>query len=271
MVLKHRVALDGVQLDSIDDRIMISRVETGDGKENISTVSLWGEGSGSRVTSMHRDSLDITVKFRIRVKKKNMSDRETVLEKVNIWAAAGGVLTTNNKPGRNITVFRAQPAGAGDPWDWTKEYSIIFRACGVPYWQEDTATSVTKALTGGGGTESATITVSGSETAAMDVSFKNTSGASCSGFSINNGESSISLSSMALADGETLVIDHPDNGKHSYLRIRIKSTAGVWRSALAKMSTGSSNDLLASPGTKTLTVLVSKAGDLTVSVRGRFA
>ena len=56
MQLKHRVALDDVQLDSVDDRIMISKIETGDGKENIQLASLWGEVAGSRVTSMHRDS-----------------------------------------------------------------------------------------------------------------------------------------------------------------------------------------------------------------------
>ena len=67
MQLRHRVALDGVQLDSVDSRIMIQRIETGDGKENISAVSLMG-GSGSRVTNIHRDSIEITVKFCIRLK-----------------------------------------------------------------------------------------------------------------------------------------------------------------------------------------------------------
>lgn len=268
MVLRHRVALDGVQLDSVDDRIMISRVETGDGKENISTVSLWGDGTGSRVTAMHRDSIDITVKFRIRVKKRDMSDREEVLEKVNAWAAAGGVLTTNIKPGRKITVFRAQAAGAGDPWEWTKEYSIIFRACGIPYWQEDTP--ATKSVTSTDGT-SASLTVGGSEKTVMDVSFKNTSGESCGTFSIGNGENTLSFTDLGLASGETLVIDHKDTGKLCVLRIRIKSALGVWRSAMDKHSPTSDNDLLTTPGTKTVTMSAAKTGDFTVSASGRFA
>ena len=45
MQLKHRATLDGVQLDEIDSRILIQKIETGDGKENISAVSLAG-GSG---------------------------------------------------------------------------------------------------------------------------------------------------------------------------------------------------------------------------------
>lgn len=267
MVLKHRVALDGVELDSIDDRIMISRVETGDGKENISTVSLWDGVSGSRVTAVHRDSLDVTVKFRIRLKKRQMAEREEVLEKVNIWAAAGGVLTTNNKPGRKITVFRAQAAGTGDPWDWTKEYSIIFRACGVPFWQESEPTTVT--VTGTQAT--AEITAGGSEPTAAEVSFTNTSGSSCGSFTVQIGEESIGLSSLALAAGETLVIDRPDNGKRCYTRIRIRSTGGVWRSVLEKRSSGSYEALTVMPGTNSILMIAQRTGEMTVSVCGRFA
>ena len=74
MQLRHRVALDGRQLDEIDWRIMIQKIETADGKENISAVSLMG-GSGSRVTSEHRDSLDVTVKFTLRLRKTEMAEQ----------------------------------------------------------------------------------------------------------------------------------------------------------------------------------------------------
>ena len=114
MQLMHRVALDGVELDSVDSRIMISKIETGDGKDNVQTVSLWGDSTGSRVTNVHRDSLDITVKFRIRLKKRNMAEREEVIEKVNAWAFSGGWLTTNYKDNRRIRVFRQQAATPGD-------------------------------------------------------------------------------------------------------------------------------------------------------------
>ena len=67
MILSKRVALDGVQLDSVDSRILIQRVETAAGKETIDAASLWG-GSGSRVTGIHRDSLDVVVSFSINEK-----------------------------------------------------------------------------------------------------------------------------------------------------------------------------------------------------------
>ena len=266
MVLKHRVALNGVQLDSVDDRIMISGVVTGDGKENIQTVSLWGDTTGSRVTSMHRDSLDITVKFRIRLKKRSMADREEVIEKVNAWASAGGQLTTNYKTNRLINVFLAQAAAAGDPWEWTKEYSLVFRACGVPYWQSYSATGVTNKSS-----NAFSFTVKGSARSVMNVTFKNKSGSTCDTFSVDTGESSMSFSSLGLGNNETLYITHNDTGRKCLLEITIKDTNGVYRSAMSKRSVGSSDDLYVTPGSRTITVTAQGAGDITVSNYGRFA
>ena len=268
MELRHRVALDGVQLDSVDSRIMITRVETGDGKENISAVSLWGESTGSRVTNIHRDSIDITVKFHIRLKKRNMQEREEVLEKANAWAFAGGWLTSSTKKERKIRVFRAQAAAAGDPWDWTKEYAIVFRACGVPYWQQSNPASVMRQNVT---SVNLTVGVGGSEKTVAEAQFKNTSGATCNTFSINTGESSISFASLGLADGETLIIDHDDNGKRCNLRMRIRSTGGSYRSVMDKRTSGSSDDLTVSPGTRTIAISAAKAGTITVNCHGRFA
>lgn len=267
MQMAHRAALDGVQLDSVDSRIMISRVETGDGKENVTAVSLMG-GSGSRVTGIHRDSIDITVKFFIRLKKRDMAARETVLEKANAWAANGGLLTTNNKSGRQIRVFRAQAAAAGDPWEWTKEYAIVLRACGVPYWQESTPVTVTKT---GVNSSTFSMTVGGSERTVTDVTFVNTSEATCNTFQISTGTGVIGFDSLGLAPGETLSIDHADTGRGAYLRIRIKDTSNVWRSAMAKRTPGSSDDLYIMPGSQTVQMTSQRKGTLTASCSGRYA
>lgn len=267
MQLRHRVALDGAQLDEVDSRIMIQKIETGAGKENIGTVGLMA-GSGSRVTNVHRDSIDITVKFCIKLKKRNMQEREEVLEKANAWAFAGGWLTTNYKEGRRIKVFRAQAAEAGDPWDWTKVYAIVFRACGVPYWQQDQAETVMRANTN---SENFQFGQAGSDASVLDVSFQNTSGSTINTFSVTTDEAEMSFSSLALANGETLVIDHEDTGKRCNLRIRIKSTAGVYRSAMSKRATGSSDELTITPGTHRIRMNAGGVGKLTLSSCGRFA
>ena len=138
MKLTRRAALDGVQLDEIDSRILIQGIEPAAGKDQLTTVSLWG-GVGSRVTGEHRDSLDIAVKFSLDIKKGQYQERSEIFEKVMAWAEKGGWLTVSQKPDRRIRVFCAQKPAEGDPLEWTNRYSITFRACGVPYWQQETA------------------------------------------------------------------------------------------------------------------------------------
>lgn len=266
MQLKHRVALDGVQLDEVDSRIMIQKVETGDGKENINTVSLAGR-SGSRVTSVHRDSIDITVRFTIKLRKTEMADRETVLEKVNAWAYSGGWLETNYKENRRIRVFRAKAAEAGDPWDWTKVYAIVFRACGVPYWQEKSPQAVMRQNTA---SENLTLGVNGSERSVVEATFQNTSGATVNTFSLDTGESMMAFTGLGLANGESLVIDHEDDGEKSLLRLRIKN-GNSWRSVLNKRTPESSDDLYISPGVHRIQMTAGGNGKITVSASGRFA
>ena len=267
MNLRHRVALNNVQLDSVDDRIMITKVEETEGKEQYSAVSLWG-GAGSRVTELHRDYLDIRVKFSIRLRKREMAAREEVLEKANAWAISGGWLTTNYKTNRGIRVFRMQAASIGDPWNWTAEYTIVFRACGIPYWQEENGTVIERRSTAGA---SVAVGVNGSEKTVLNAGFKNTSGSTVNSFTLNTGESSMTFSDLALANNETLMIDHDDNGKRCILRIRIRNAAGVYRSAMSKRTTGSSNDLLITPGNRTVAFTAGGAGTIQISICGRYA
>ena len=81
MKLTRRAALNGVQLDEIDSRILIQGIEPAAGKDQLTTVSLWG-GVGSRVTGEHRDTLDVIVKFSLDIKKRQYQERSEVFEKV---------------------------------------------------------------------------------------------------------------------------------------------------------------------------------------------
>lgn len=267
MQLRRRVALNGVQLDSIDNSIVIQGIDEADGTEDIESVVLYGTG-GSRVTSIHRKELSVTVRFSILLRKDRMAEREEVLEKVNAWAYGGGWLTTNYKTNRRIRVFRVQAPGMGDARNWTKEFTILFRACGVPYWQEENPEAVTVQ-----NASSRTISfgVRGSETSVLDFSFRNTSGETINTFSIQTPMSSISFSGLGLANGETLVLDRTDNGKWCLMQIRIRNSGGTWRSAMSKRTESSSNDLTIAPGTHPVSFTAGGAGTITISCNGRFA
>ena len=262
MILSHRIALNGVQLDSVDNRILVQGADEAAGKDQITAVSLFGS-AGQRITNRHRDYLEVTVRFSLRVRKHDMQTRSVLLERVNAWAEPGGWLTLNYKPGRRLRVVCAQYPAAGDPWKWTGVYAIVFRAYTVPFWQQDppgmltaTGSSVTRSIGVGGNTDTV-----------LDLTFKNTSGAVCGTFTVSAGSSVISLSGLGLASGETLHIDHTEDG---LLRIRIESISGSYRSVLDKRDVTSSDDLWVRPGTVTVSVMAHRIGTLTLSCAGRY-
>ena len=267
MKLTRRVALNGVWLDDIDGRIVISSVEPADGRENISAVDA-ASGFGQRVTGKRRSTLDMVVKFRILERGKSasgMQGRSEVLEAVNAWAANGGVLTVNYKPDRQLNVILVQAPGEGSLWDYTKEYSLTFRAYAIPYWEQETARSTT--IGGGVSSASGTVQIDGSVETQADVSLLNTSGMTINTATVIVAGKSMSFTSLNMGANESLRIDHNSAG---LVRIRVRSATGVYRSVMALRSTASANDFLAQPGSRAISFSAQRACRMTVSWRARF-
>lgn len=264
MTLSRRVALNNVQLDEVDSRIVISGVEPGDGRENIAAVDA-AAGFGQRITGMRRQSVDMVVRFRIHERGRTAAGQQTrseVLEKVNAWAAPGGVLTVNYKPGRRLNVVLAQAPGEGSLWDYTKEFQMTFRAYAIPYWEDSTQSSK---QVGTDESEETTITTGGSAQTQIGFTMLNTSGSTINTASISAGGKTMSFSSLGLANGETLTIDHTDDG---LVRIRILGTGGAYRSAMAARS--GANDFLIDAGTRTVSYTAGGACTVTAVWRARY-
>ena len=260
MVLSHRVALNSVQLDELDSRITVDNILEDTGKDTINAVGFGGR-DGQRLTQRRRDYLDVTIKFKIDIRKHFMSEREEVLEAVNAWAMAGGWLTVNYKPGRKLRVVCVKLAAVGDAWEWTRQYEITFRAYGVPYWQEENAASVT--FRGNSGV----LTVNGTAPTVAEVEFGNTSGGTINALTISCGASQMTFGSLGLLSGEVLVIDHDDTG---LLRIRICSVTGVYRSAMAARTASSADDMFVNPGAVTCVYSPSWTAWCVVRANGRW-
>lgn len=266
MYLTRRVALNGVWLDDVDSRIVISGIESGDGKESISATDA-ASGYGQRITGNRRSTLDVAVKFRLLEHGKDVTGlqaRAELLEIVNAWAANGGYLTLNYKPDRRLSVILAQAPGEGALWDFTKEFTMTFRAYGVPYWEQEMART---ASTGGGSnTSSATIVVEGSAPTQVDVRLQNTSGQKISYANVMVDDKTMYFNELNLGAGETLVIDHNDG----LLRIRIQENGGAYRSAMALRHTDSANDYMVAPGARAVYFTAQRACRMTASWRARY-
>ena len=263
MQLKRRVALNGVWLDSVDNRIVVSGIEPADGRENISAVDA-ASGYGQRITGHRRSTLDMVVRFSIFENGKSvtgMQNRAEVLEKVNAWASPGGLLTVNYKPGRQLRVVLAQAPGEGSLWDYTKEFQITFRAYAIPYW-EDSAPDSTKV--GSDGTSgSKSVLFGGSADTQTDVELKNMGSSTANAVTVTVDGKTMTFSSLGLVAGESLIIDHVDG----LVRIRIKN-GSTYRSAMDKRS--GANDLIASPGSRACSYTADQNCRMTVNWRSRY-
>ena len=260
------VALNGAELHAIDAAIVLQGVDEGAASWNIATGNRAGN-DGQHVNGVEKRYRDVVVNFAI-AEKRDLIRRANIIQQVCGWAAAGGDLTVSYRDRQKLRVMCLSLPAVKSPDKWAETYSITFRAYQVPFWQSVDAES---AAISAGTSGSTSLRVK--ETGGGKLCFQatNSSGSTVNTFSISTGESIMSFSSLGLANGETLVIDHSDNGKRCDLRLRIRSTGGVYRSAMNKRSTGSSDELTISPGTRTVSMSAGGAGKITVSCYGRFA
>ena len=247
MILSKRVALNGVQLDELDDAIVIQRIDPGTPSRNIGTTSMMG-GAGQRITGEHWETLDVVIEYGINVSKREMALRREIFDMVTAWALAGGWLTVNWLPNRRVWVDRAEI---------TNNYTITFRAYNVPFWQDATAAEVTHPQIASG---QVAIVVGGNVQSVLDIMFENRSGMITNNFRVAVGGNELVLNSIALGGNETLQISHGTDG---LLRI----TAGT-RSLLDKRT--GSDDLYVMPGNNVVSIAADRAGSLTVLSYGRY-
>lgn len=263
MKLSRRVALNGRFLDDVDDRIVISGIESAEGKENIQAVDT-AAGFGQRITKSQRTTLDIAVKFKLLQRSRtpeNMAERSQLLEKVNAWAAPGGWMTVNYRPDRRIQVVLVQAPGEGSLWDYTKEFQMTFRAYTAPYWEDLNASAVT---TNAGNIGVAQLEIGGSAVALCSAELENISGALIDECAINIGGKRMEFSGLGLGANEALLIDYPD----SLTRIRIRGANGAYRSAMSKRT--GANSFLLRPGAYQGSFTAKRACRMTISWRNRY-
>jgi hypothetical protein len=259
MILKRRVSLGGVQLDSLDNRIIITGIDPAAGRENISATGN-AAGNGQRITGRRRDTLDVTVKFTMNIKNNDMAAREELLEKILGWAAGGGWMRIGSRPGRKLLVTPAQLPGSGDMFNWASEFTMVFRAYSVPYWMDDEATE-----TGGNVVSSGSfgLEVTGNTQSVADLKIENKSGMTINKITVSVGGNQMVFSDLNMGGNDVLTIDHAQTNEKFYFRAKM---AG--KSVLAKRT--GANDFYVKPGANTVTFSADRAVKVTASVRGRY-
>ena len=262
MILSRRVALGGVQLDEIHERIVIRSVDTSVPHEDVQAVNRMG-GWGQRMTGNHWETLEVTVNAAIDVPKTNLALRREIFEAITAWAMRKGWLTVSYLPERRLYVDKVVVPSSGDLWQWTNEFPITFRAYNVPFWQDTNQGTLTvNSITKG----DRTIEVTGQMPTVLNVTLENISGQNIAMANVTAGKSKILLSGLTFGGGSTLTISH---GNDDLLRVKVK-TGDTSSSVYAKLQAGSTDLLQVNPGTVTVGIECSRAVKATVSWYGRY-
>lgn len=256
MILSRRASLGGVQLDELHEAIVIRSTDPGVPSEDVSNTARMG-GYGQRQTGQHWNALEASVTFAIDVYKRQLALRDEIFDLVMAWAKAKQWLEFSHMPGKRLYVDKVILPGRGDLWEWTKGYTVGFRANSVPFWQQsEPNTLVKKSISNG----SVTMDIGGTAPSVLDVKFRNISGKTIPNFAVKAGKNRIELKGVNLGGTETLTISHSAEGW-------MKITAGSRN--VYDIYTGA-DDLYVEPGKVTVTVEAVRAGELTLTSYGRF-
>lgn len=258
MKLSRRIAINGNQLDQVDPSIVIRSIDPGTTKETVQTSGKAG-GSGQRVTEKHWDSLEVSVSYAINIPKKQLAARRAVFDAVNAWALQKGWVTINYMPGKRMYAQSVTIPSSGDLWEWESEFTITFRAYGVPFWQDSTPTTV-ETSDGVG-----ILTVPGTVQTVCDVDLTNTSGSTVDTLVLRAGNNEFRFTDLGLENNQRLVIGHWAETGDLYIR---KYNGSIYNSVMNKRTGGSSDELYAGPGTTP--VMIGGGLTATFSVYGRY-
>lgn len=261
MILTRRVWFKNLALDQQDGSIVIRSVDTGVPHESISSVNLMG-GFGQRITSQHWETLDCSVAFAINKPKRDIAGRREVFDKVNTWARGTGWLLTSERDGKRMYVDKVILPDSGDLWDWTREYTIVFRAYNVPFWQDITNTNTSGNINAGTG--SITLQANGTVQTVLNCTIQNLGSGTMDTFSITVNGNTISLSDIGLEQYDSMYIQHDDSGL-------LKITKGpVIVSIYDKRSADSADDLYLNPGNNTVSITTPARIAVVCSAYGRY-
>ena len=258
MILSRRISLDDVQMDSLDERIIISGFEEDPAEETYRTADAWP--AGSRVTSRHLNKKKITVKFLLKVRKGNFADRNEILEKIAGWANYGRIMKSNTGPDLQSRVEGTQKPKSSDPRNWTSEYQMTFEAIGTPYWEETSETSVTLTQDDEG---EGTITITGNTDTFGEALIQNKSGDTLNTLSLTVNGYTMSFTSLGLANNGYLTIDHTLADGVPVLRVRIADTSKLAHKA-------GDDEFILKPGSNAISYTAEGEVIVQVSAKGRY-
>jgi len=131
--------INGTAFSSLSDKLVLTDIIESQAEMDTQDAQL-GSGDGMYRLLSRRKSLSVELKFAIRT--QNVAERARIMDKVVAWAYKGGVLKTNTRPDKSLSVILDTPPHLGSSAKWTEEVSIKLTALNPPYWASATKPAV---------------------------------------------------------------------------------------------------------------------------------
>lgn len=254
MISRYRISINGIEMDSLDDNLLILDVSNPQ-PERTRRKTTAANLDGYELTETYVEQQTVTVTFELHI--YDTAERNRVLQLVNDWAAAGGILILNDRIGQHLeNVYCDQFASMESVRNWTDPLTLVFSTTTNPRWVSDEM--ITRSLTGR--SASGTLAVDGNDGYSL-VSVDITANAAVTSVQIGCGNTVLKIQNINLANGQKLNIDYV---KGRYLRIRAN---GV--SVMDKLSADSSDNLRAECGkVSTVSVIANNKVTAMFTARG---
>lgn len=255
MISRYNAAVNGTWISEISDSIVVVDISEDHAEQEISYTP-YAERDGSRFIRQRRNSLSVSVLFT--VMEQDVERRKDIISRVQTWAAGtpGNLIRVeiNDRPGQFLFARCTEFPSVASAHKWQEQLRVQFAAYERPYWLDSIPSSAT--VSGSVGT----MFVPGAGETLCEVSVENVGSNAVTTIRMTVGETSITVSSLNLSTGRSLVLVYDDYG-----RLSIKS--GV-TDALARRTPESADDLIAVCG-KNNVIGVSSDGSVRATFKAR--
>lgn len=259
-------ALGGVAFLSLADELLLTDIVEDPVQMDTQTAQR-ASGEGMLRTVNRRKSLSVKLVYQIRT--QNVERRAAVRDLVAEWAANGGVLTVNTRPGKQLQVVCDTAPEQGSSGKWTDDLEIVLTAYAVPYWEdaEKVSISVTTAWNESRGEYyyANVIHPTGNVSAPLEFTMLYTGTETLNRLKIICGSKAIEFTNMGVTRMNIVQITHDANGL-------FKAYKGANVSLLPMRTPESEDELFVEPGRDNQIYVLSDAAIPGASIvcRGRW-
>nr|MBR4281678.1 hypothetical protein [Clostridia bacterium] len=133
MKMRFDAALDGASFAEIDETVILLDIDEPPAEEDID-LARRAMHPGTRITSRIRRKLSVRLRFVVR--EYDIARRAWIMDRITAWAAKGGWLTINSRPGQRLRVVPERLPAMGSSLKWTAEIELTLTAYERPYWEQ---------------------------------------------------------------------------------------------------------------------------------------